>query len=152
MRECKLYALVVCGLIVKHKNCAIQLNGDYHPQVSPGSTPNGIEGIYWSFQIMRPPFQFSMSTSPVVTLLHNSFKEARGDVTTGVTSRFLTDVEGERAGNDTTWSATQVGPRTTEAGLGGHEDGVWGSTRVSKPHRSRYRNGVGRHRQNCHRQ
>ena len=28
--------------------------------------------------------------------------------------------------NDTTWSATQVGPRPVEAGLGGREEGVWG--------------------------
>ena len=28
--------------------------------------------------------------------------------------------------NDTTWSATQVGPRTVKAGLGGHEAGVFG--------------------------
>ena len=28
--------------------------------------------------------------------------------------------------NDTTWSATQVGPRTVKGGLGGHDDGVCG--------------------------
>ena len=26
----------------------------------------------------------------------------------------------------TTWSATQLGPRPVESGLGGHDDGVWG--------------------------
>ena len=28
--------------------------------------------------------------------------------------------------NDTTWPATQVGPRPVESGLGGHEEGVLG--------------------------
>ena len=28
--------------------------------------------------------------------------------------------------NDTTWSATQVGPRPVESGLGSHEEGVFG--------------------------
>ena len=94
---------------------------------------------YWSSQNTRPfvsenttprikiydtAFQFSKSTSPVVSLTHNAFKEARGDITTGVTRRFLRGVEGEPAGNDTTWAATQVGLRTVEAGLGGHDDGV----------------------------
>ena len=27
---------------------------------------------------------------------------------------------------DTTWPATQVGPRPVKAGLGGHEEGVFG--------------------------
>ena len=26
---------------------------------------------------------------------------------------------------DTTWPATQVGPRPVKAGLGGNDDGVW---------------------------
>ena len=33
---------------------------------------------------------------------------------------------------DPTWSATQVGLRPVESGLGGHEEGVWGSTRGSR--------------------
>ena len=45
---------------------------------------------------------------------------------TGVTRWFLKRVEGERAGNDMTLPATQVGPRTVEAGLGGHDDGASG--------------------------
>ena len=53
---------------------------------------------------------------------------------TGVKRLFLTGVEGERAGNDTTWPATQVGPRRIEACLGGHDDGAsWvdvGSKRI----------------------
>ena len=40
--------------------------------------------------------------------------------------------EGEHDGNDTTWSATQVGARRVEAGLGGNDDGAWGSTRGRK--------------------
>ena len=47
---------------------------------------------------------------------------------TGVTRRFLTGAEGEPAGNDTTLSATQVGPRRVEACLGGQDDGALGST------------------------
>ena len=35
-------------------------------------------------------------------------------------------VEEELAGNDTTWLATQVGPRRVESGLGGHDDGASG--------------------------
>ena len=31
-----------------------------------------------------------------------------------------------KAKSDTTWLATQVGPRTVKAGLGGHEAGVFG--------------------------
>ena len=52
-------------------------------------------------------------------------------------------VIGVQAGNDTTWSATQVGPRTVKAGLGGHDDCVGGvddvventSIRLRKPGR-----------------
>ena len=40
------------------------------------------------------------------------------DRATGRTSR--------RAETDTTWSATQVGPRGVKSGLGGHDDGVFG--------------------------
>ena len=43
--------------------------------------------------------------------------------------------------NDTTWSATQVGLRPVKAGLGGHDDGVWGSTRGSRTHRFCSENG-----------
>ena len=31
-----------------------------------------------------------------------------------------------RTKTDTTWSATQLGPRPVKPGLGGHDDGVWG--------------------------
>ena len=48
-------------------------------------------------RICDPAFQFSKSTSPDVSLHHNTFKEARGDVTTGVTAPSLTGVEGEWA-------------------------------------------------------
>ena len=77
-------------------------------------------------KIYDPAFQFSKATSPVVSRHHRGFKEARGDVTTGATTRSPTGVEGELAGNDTTRPATQVGPRAVEAGLGGHDDGVSG--------------------------
>ena len=87
------------------------------------SVGNQVEFLnYRSFQNMRPPFQFSKSTSPDVSLLHNAFKEAHGDVTTGVTRLFLSGVDRERAGNETTQSATQVGPRAVKSGLGGHDD------------------------------
>ena len=75
---------------------------------------------------MRPRFPISKATSPVLSSHQNAFKEGRGDVTTGVTIRYLTGVDGELAGNDTTWPATQVGPRTDEACLGGHDDGASG--------------------------
>ena len=78
------------------------------------------------FKMSDPAFQFSKATSPVVSLLHNAFKEARGDVTTGVTTPSLTGVDGERAGSDTTRPATQVGPRGVKSGLGGHDDGASG--------------------------
>ena len=71
-----------------------------------------------------PDFQFSKATSPDVSITHNAFKEAPGDVTTGVTTLSLTGVDCEEAGNDTTWPATQVGPRAVKSGLGGHDDGV----------------------------
>ena len=77
-------------------------------------------------KIYDPAFHFSKATSPNVSLHHNAFKEARGDVTTGVPTRSLTGVEGEWDGNDMTRPATQVGPRTVEAGLGGHDAGVSG--------------------------
>ena len=48
------------------------------------------------------------------------------DLTTGVTTWGLRGVEGERAGNDTTRSATQVCRRHLESCLGGHEEGVLG--------------------------
>ena len=48
-------------------------------------------------KIYDPAFQFSKATSTVVSLLHNAFKDARGDVTTGVTTPSLRGVDGERA-------------------------------------------------------
>ena len=48
---------------------------------------------------------------------------------------------------DTTWSATQVGPRRVESGLGGHEEGVFGVDEGSRTHRSRSENGDERHHQ-----
>ena len=85
-------------------------------------------GVSWnfkSFQIIRPRFPiFEVDFSRHLT--HNVFQEAHDDITTGVTRRYLTGVDGERAGNDTTRPATQVGPRTVEAGLGGHDDGASG--------------------------
>ena len=59
----------------------------------------------------------------------------------GVTRPFLTVVEGEPTGNDTTWSATQVGPRRVEACLGGQDDGASGVDVGSKTDRSSYQNG-----------
>ena len=73
-------------------------------------------------KICDPAFQFSKATSPGVSLTHNTFKEHHGDVTTSVTKRSLTGVDGERDGNDTAWPATQVCPRRVESGLGGHDD------------------------------
>ena len=50
--------------------------------------------------------------------------------------------------NGTTWAATQVGLRPVEAGLGGHDAGVWGSTPGSRTNRYRYQNTVDWHCQN----
>ena len=88
--------------------------------------PNQAPKSTGRLKIYDPAFQFSKATSPVVSITHNSFKEHHGDVTTGVTTLSLTDVEGEQAGNDMTWSATQVCPRPVESGLGGHDDGASG--------------------------
>ena len=63
------------------------------------------------------------------------------DLTMGVTTRSLRGVEGEQPRNDTTRPATQVSLRRVESCLGGHEAGVWGSTRGSRMHRSGYENG-----------
>ena len=75
-------------------------------------------------KINHPAFRFSKSTSIVVSITLNSFKEHHGDVTTGVRRWFQRGVEGEPAGNNMTRPATQVGPRAVEAGLGGHDAGV----------------------------
>ena len=51
-----------------------------------------------------------------------------------------------KAKSDTTWLATQVGPRTVKAGLGGHEAGVFGVDEgvenTSIPLRKRVRMGM----------
>ena len=43
--------------------------------------------------------------------------------------------------NDTTWPATQVGPRPVKACLGGNEAGVFGVDKGSRTRRSSYENG-----------
>ena len=48
------------------------------------------------------------------------------DITTRVTTRFPGVVDGHQAGYEGVRQATQVGPRTVEAGLGGHDDGASG--------------------------
>ena len=94
-----------------------------------GCLTNVTFAVTGRFKISDPAFQFSKATSPDISLHHNAFKEAHDDITTGVTRRSLTGVDGELAGNDTTWPATQVGPRTVKAGLGGHDDGASGGRR-----------------------
>ena len=46
------------------------------------------------------------------------------DITAGVMTRSLSVVSGEHAGYDTTLTATQVGPRSDKACLGGRDDGA----------------------------
>ena len=46
------------------------------------------------------------------------------DITTGVTTRFLGGIDGDQVGYEGIRPATQVGPRTVESGLGGHDDGA----------------------------
>ena len=48
------------------------------------------------------------------------------DITMGVTTRFPRGVDGHQAGYEGVRQATQVGPRTVEGCLGGHDAGVWG--------------------------
>ena len=83
----------------------------------------------------------------------------------GVTRPFLTVVEGEQAGNDTTRaargvegemtgnettrSATRVGPRCIEACLGGQDDDVGWVDVGSKTDRSSYQNGDDWQGRNC---
>ena len=58
------------------------------------------------------------STTPSETLPETSRRVSRHGIR-GVPSMF-------RVKTDTTWSATQVGLRRVESGLGGHEEGVGG--------------------------
>ena len=44
----------------------------------------------------------------------------------GVTTSCMSDGIDSKEKMDTTWPATQVGPRPVKAGLGGHEEGVFG--------------------------
>ena len=66
-------------------------------------------------------------------------------ITTGATTRSPRGVDGFKAGYDTTRPATQVGLRPVESGLGGHDDGVRGSTRAPKTYRRHFGNRDDRH-------
>ena len=54
----------------------------------------------------------------------DGIKDDNVDITKGVTTRFPGGVDGYQAGYDTILQATQVGARTVDAWLGGHDDGV----------------------------
>ena len=56
-------------------------------------------------------------------------KDDNVDITTGVTTRFPGGVDGHQAGYEGIRPATQVGPRTVEGCLGGHDDGASGGRR-----------------------
>ena len=64
--------------------------------------------------------------SRTISQTRNSFQEARGDVTKGVTRWCLRSSVVILAEKVTTWPATQVCLRTVESGLGGHDACVWG--------------------------
>ena len=95
------------------------------------------------FKICALPFQNAHPTHQVSDNTNEGIAVDVPDVTTRFTARFLTGVEGEPAGNDTTWSATQVGPRRVEACLGGQDDGASGVDVGSKTDRSINENGDG---------
>ena len=65
-----------------------------------------------------------MTTSHVVSITCNSFKDHRGDVTTCPEKAFEVGRDDIFAERVTTWPATQVGLRPVKAGLGGHDAGV----------------------------
>ena len=88
-----------------------------------------------AFKIYALPFQNPQSTHTTSDIAIKGIGDDVQDLTTGVTTRSLSGVEGERAGNDTTRSATRVCRRRVESGLGGHEAGVMGDDEGSRRHR-----------------
>ena len=111
------------------------------------SSYTGVCKIYaHCFQNINPmvskytPFPKRIITISTLSNRLRRHQRRRSDLTTGVTTRSLRGVEGERAGNDTTRSVTKVCWRRVESGLGGHEAGASGLTRGSRTHRSRYKN------------
>ena len=100
------------------------------------------------FKIYGLFFRKTRSTSPSSDIDNEGDEDDVRDVTTEVTTRSLSGVEGELTGNDTTLSATQVGPRTVKSGLGGHDDGVSLDDEGTKTRRSRFRNEDDWHGQN----
>ena len=77
------------------------------------------------FKINGPPFRISQ-LAPRRVGATRWLNDDNVDITTGVTTRFPGGVDGHQAGYDGIRSVTQVGPRTVEAGLGGHDAGVSG--------------------------
>ena len=95
-------------------------------QVFAKYTPTAFKIKPNAFKIYALPFQNPQSTHTTSDIPIKDIGDDVPDVTTGVMTRSLSGVEGERAGNDTTRLATQVCRRRVEAGLGGHEAGVMG--------------------------
>ena len=101
-----------------------------------------------AFKIYALPFQNPQSTHTTSDIAIKGIGDDVQDLTTGVTTRSLSGVEGERAGNDTTRLATQVCRRRVESGLGGHEEGVGGVDDRIENASLRCGNGCERRRQN----
>ena len=80
--------------------------------------------FHWCVQNMRPPLPKSTSNTSNICHRHRRHLRRCSRRHDGVTRRFLKGVDGELAGYDTTWPATQVGPRPVEACLGGQDDGA----------------------------
>ena len=78
------------------------------------------------FKIYGPHFPKSRTNTHDVREPHDGIGDDDKDVTTGGMTWCLEVLSGAQAGNDTAWSATQVGSRSVEAGLRGHDAGVSG--------------------------
>ena len=90
-----------------------------------------VDGDTDVFKIYGPIFQNIWPARPdVQNTLHDVFGRQEGvnddnvGITTGVTTRFPRGVDGDQVGYDGIRPATQVGRRTVEACLGGHDAGV----------------------------
>ena len=85
------------------------------------------------FKIYDPPFQNIRPCLPkikvkisVILKGHKDDQRRSEGHHDRVSTWRLMAVVGVSSKNDTTWSATQVGLRPVESGLGGHEEGVFG--------------------------
>ena len=85
-------------------------------------------------------FRKAKSTSRDDSPAFMTIYDGHDDITTGVTTWGLMDIDDIQEENEPTCPAAQVCPRPVKEGLGGDEEGVWWLTRESRRHRSRYEN------------